>query len=123
MLKSTPEYVSAYVGGLDNSAPTGLAREALAQRRRRRRQRLSQIVAAFYRASPFGEETVEKPIARKEPRLTPFMDVHNVEGGVSANDVAGAYMNDLESAEDDGTVHREAQGLVADESYPVSEYS
>ena len=80
-----------------------------------------------------------------------FMDVHNVEGGVDAGDVAGAHMKDLETqakygvsylrywvdekagkifclveadnAEDANTVHREAHGLVADEIYPVSEHS
>jgi len=80
-----------------------------------------------------------------------FMDVHNIEGGVSAADVAGAHKADLETQgkygvsylrywvnEDEGkifclveaddaeaanTVHQEAHGLVADEIYPVSEYS
>ncbi len=80
-----------------------------------------------------------------------FMDVHNIEGGVSATDVAGAHQADLETQrkygvsylrywvnEDEGkifclveadgaesanTVHREAHGLVADEIYPVSEHS
>lgn len=80
-----------------------------------------------------------------------FMDVHNIEGGVSAADVAGAHMKDLETqekyqvsylrywvdekegkifclveagnAEDAITVHREAHGLVADEIYAVSEHS
>ena len=80
-----------------------------------------------------------------------FMDVHTIEGGVSATDVAGAHKADLEtqgkyqvsylrywvdeeagkifclveanSAEDANTVHREAHGLVADEIYPVSEHS
>lgn len=80
-----------------------------------------------------------------------FMDVHNIEGGVSADDVAGAHSADLKtqekygvsyikywvdeeagkifclveagSAEDANTVHREAHGLVADEIYPVSEHS
>ena len=80
-----------------------------------------------------------------------FMDVHNITGGVSATDVAGAHMKDLETqgkygvsylrywvdeeagkifclveadnAEDANTVHREAHGLVADEIYPVSEHS
>ncbi len=79
-----------------------------------------------------------------------FMDVHNIEGGVSAADVAGAHKADLEtqgkygvsylrywvdekagkifclveadSADDANTVHSEAHGLVADEIYPVSEY-
>ena len=80
-----------------------------------------------------------------------FMDVHNLEGGVSAADVAEAHQADLEtqskygvnylrywvdesagkifclveadSAEDATAVHREAHGLVADEIYPVSEGS
>ncbi len=80
-----------------------------------------------------------------------FMDVHNIEGGVSATDVAEAHQADLETqsaygvsylrywvdesagkifclveaedAEAANTVHREAHGLVADEIYPVSEYA
>jgi len=80
-----------------------------------------------------------------------FMDVHTIEGGVSAADVADAHKADLETqgkygvsylrywvdetagkifclveaenAEDANTVHREAHGLVADEIYPVSENS
>lgn len=80
-----------------------------------------------------------------------FMDVHTIEGGVSAADVANAHKADLETqgkygvsylrywvdetagkifclveaenAEDANTVHREAHGLVADEIYPVSENS
>jgi hypothetical protein len=80
-----------------------------------------------------------------------FMDVHNIDGGVSAADVAGAHKADLEtqgrygvnyirywvdedagrifclveadSAEDANTVHREAHGLVADEIFPVKEFT
>lgn len=80
-----------------------------------------------------------------------FMDVHTIEGGVTAADVAGAHRKDLEtqdqygvsylrywvdeaagkifclveasSAEDANTVHREAHGLVADEIYSVNEHS
>ena len=80
-----------------------------------------------------------------------FMDVHNMEGGVSAGDVAKAHQADLETqgaygveyvrywvdekagkifclvdapdAEAANTVHREAHGLVADEIYPVSEHT
>ena len=80
-----------------------------------------------------------------------FMDVHNLDGGVSAADVAEAHRKDLEtqssygvsylrywvdesegkmfclveadSAEDAATVHREAHGLVANEIYAVSEHS
>lgn len=78
-----------------------------------------------------------------------FMDVHSVDGGVSAKDVADAHMKDLETqsqygvdykrywvderagkifclveapdAETASRVHREAHGLVADEVYEVSE--
>ncbi|MCY1136667.1 DUF4242 domain-containing protein [Actinoplanes sp. Pm04-4] len=77
-----------------------------------------------------------------------FMDVHNVEGGVSASDVAAAHEADLATqgphgvnylkywvdeeagkifclveapdAEAANTVHRQAHGLVADEIYPIS---
>ena len=80
-----------------------------------------------------------------------FMDVHKIEGGVSADDVAGAHKADLEtqggygvnylrywvdedagrifclveadSAEDANTVHREAHGLVADEIFSVTEHT
>lgn len=80
-----------------------------------------------------------------------YMDVHNIEGGVSAEDVEKAHQADLETqgkygveykrywvAEDEGkvfclveapdpeaanTVHREAHGLVADEVFEVSEHS
>ena len=80
-----------------------------------------------------------------------FMDVHNIEGGVSAADVAGAHQADLAAqgpygvnylrywvdeeagrifclvdapdAEAAHAVHREAHGLVADEIYPVTEHS
>lgn len=78
-----------------------------------------------------------------------FMDVHTMEGGVSASDVAGAHQADLKTqakygvnyksywvdeaagkifclvdapdAETAKTVHREAHGLVAQEIYEVSE--
>ncbi len=80
-----------------------------------------------------------------------YMDVHNIEGGVSAKDVADAHMKDLEEqgkhgvnylkywvdesagkvfclveapdADSAHTVHRDAHGLVADEIYEVSEGS
>ena len=80
-----------------------------------------------------------------------FMDVHSIEGGVAAGDVAAAHQADLRTqgmhgvdylrywvdeeagkvfclvkapdAEAAHTVHREAHGLVADEIYPVTEYS
>jgi hypothetical protein len=55
------------------------------------------------------------------------MDVHTIEGGVSAADVAEAgkifCLVEADNAEDASTVHREAHGLVANEIYPVSEYS
>ena len=80
-----------------------------------------------------------------------FMDTHNIEGGVSATDVAGAHQADLATqgkygvdylkywvdeeagkifclvdapnAEAANTVHRQAHGLVADEIFPVREFS
>jgi len=80
-----------------------------------------------------------------------FMDVHNIKGGVSEADVAGAHEADLAtqgahgvrylrywvneeagkifclveapSAEAASTVHKEAHGLVADEIYPVTEHT
>ena len=78
-----------------------------------------------------------------------FMDVHTIDGGVKAEDVATAHIADLQKQdryrvrylrywvnEDDGKVfclvdapdpdaahrvHREAHGLVADAIYPVIE--
>lgn len=80
-----------------------------------------------------------------------FMDVHNIDGGVSESDVASAHEADLAIQDAHGvkylrywvdedagkifclvdapdatsanTVHREAHGLVADEIYTVSEHS
>ncbi|TMM34088.1 MAG: DUF4242 domain-containing protein [Actinobacteria bacterium] len=80
-----------------------------------------------------------------------FMDVHNIEGGVAAADVAAAHQADLATqpahgvnylrywldegagrifclvdapdAEAANAVHRAAHGLVADEIYPVTEHS
>jgi hypothetical protein len=77
-----------------------------------------------------------------------FMDIHHMEGGVSANDVAAAHAADVATqgefgvnylkywvdeeagkifclvdapdAETANTVHRKAHGLVADEIYPIS---
>jgi len=77
-----------------------------------------------------------------------FMDIHHMEGGVSAADVAAAHQKDVEtqgqhgvnyehywvdekagkifclvdapSAEIAAQVHREAHGLVADEIYLVT---
>ena len=78
-----------------------------------------------------------------------YLDVHNIEGGVAASDVAEAHAKDLQEQEKHGvnyksywvdeqagkifclveapdpdaahTVHREAHGLVADEIYEVKE--
>jgi len=80
-----------------------------------------------------------------------FMDVHNIDGGVTVADVANAHQADLEkqgdhgvnyvrywvnesegkifclveapSAEAASTVHREAHGLVADSVFEVTEGS
>lgn len=88
---------------------------------------------------------------QKEVQVSLFMDVHTIEGGVTAADVAGAHEMDLatqgkygvsylrywvnedegkifclveaDNAEDAITVHREAHGLVAAEIYSVSEHS
>lgn len=77
-----------------------------------------------------------------------FMDIHHLEGGVPAKDVAAAHQADLATqgefgvnylkywvdegagkifclidapdAEAANTVHRKAHGLVADEIYPIS---
>ena len=86
----------------------------------------------------------------REVTMPLFMDVHSIEGGVSADDVAAAHQKDLETqgrygvsylrywvdegagkifclveandADDAVTVHREAHGLVADEIFEVSEH-
>jgi hypothetical protein len=78
-----------------------------------------------------------------------YMDIHHMDGGVTAADVAAAHARDVEvqgahgvdykhywvdeeagkifclvdapNAEAAATVHREAHGLVADEIYQVSE--
>jgi hypothetical protein len=80
-----------------------------------------------------------------------YMDVHNITGGVAADDVAKAHMADLQtqgkydvrylrywvderqgkvfclveapSAAAAATVHREAHGLVADDVFQVQEGS
>jgi hypothetical protein len=80
-----------------------------------------------------------------------FMDVHTIDGGVSASDVASAHQADLAAqgahgvnyvrywvdeaagkifclveapeAEAANTVHRLAHGLVADEIFPVTEHA
>ncbi len=80
-----------------------------------------------------------------------FMDVHNLDGGVTVADVAKAHEADVKTqgahgveykkfwvneaagkifclveapnAEAANTVHREAHGLVADEIFEVSEHS
>ena len=80
-----------------------------------------------------------------------FMDVHTIDGGVKAEDVAAAHAKDLatqgeygveylrywvdertgkifclveaDTADAAATVHREAHGLVADEIYRVGEFT
>ncbi len=108
--------------------------------------------------APYGRassETARRPtIGSHDPtnrRYTVplYMDVHTIEGGVPASDVADAHMKDLQEqskygvnyksywvderagkifclveapdAEAAHTVHREAHGLVADEIYEVKE--
>jgi len=93
----------------------------------------------------------EQRRTRKVAQMPTFMDVHTIDEGVSAEDVAGAHQADvatqgaygvdyrrywvdeeagkifcLVDAPDADTamrVHREAHGLVADEIYEVSEGS
>ena len=96
--------------------------------------------------------SVAYPSTDREERTMPlFMDVHNIEGGVSAADAAGAHQADLATqapygvnylrywvdeeagkifclvdapdADAANAVHRQAHGLVADEIYPVSEHA
>ena len=83
--------------------------------------------------------------------MAQFMDVHHIEGGVSATDVAAAHDADLATqgefgvkylrywvdeeagkifclvdapdAEAANAVHRKAHGLVADEIYAVTEHA
>jgi hypothetical protein len=90
-------------------------------------------------------------ITERKRQMPLFMDMHSVDGGVSAADVAGAHEADLATqgaygvnylrywvdeeagkifclvdapdAEAANTVHRQAHGLVADEIYPVTEHS
>jgi hypothetical protein len=90
-------------------------------------------------------------LAERRSLVPLYMDVHNVDGGVSAADVAKAHQADVDTQEKHGvnyksywvdekagkvfclveapsaeaahTVHREAHGLVADEIYEVSEGS
>ena len=89
--------------------------------------------------------------SRELDLMPTFMDVHNMDGGVSAADVAEAHQADLATQDEYGVnykqywvdekagkifclvdapdaetamkVHREAHGLVADEIYEVSEGS
>jgi len=91
------------------------------------------------------------PACHSKELLVLFMDVHSIDGGVTASDVAGAHEADLATqgefgvnylrywvdetagkifclveapdAEAANTVHRKAHGLVADEIYPVSEHA
>lgn len=95
--------------------------------------------------------TMPSDDARKGMAMPLFMDVHNIEGGVSAADVVKAHEADLATqgqhgvnyksywvdekagkifclveapnAEAAHTVHREAHGLVADEIFEVTEGS
>jgi hypothetical protein len=85
----------------------------------------------------------------KEIDMALFMDVHDIAGGVSADDVAAAHRKDLDtqgkygvsyinywvneeagkifclveaaSADDARAVHHEAHGLVADAIYEVAQ--
>jgi hypothetical protein len=97
-----------------------------------------------------GPERVGIPDERNT-EMSLFMDVHNIEGGVAAGDVADAHSADLATqgefgvnylrywvdesagkifclvdapdAEAAAAVHEKAHGLVADEIYPVAEHA
>jgi hypothetical protein len=107
----------------------------------------------------YGERMTETrsliaPISTERPRRQPmplYMDVHHLDGPVSADDVAKAHMADLQiqdkysvnyqrywvdeanstifclveapSPDAANTVHREAHGLVADQVHEVKEGS
>jgi hypothetical protein len=86
---------------------------------------------------------------KEETRMPLYMDMHSIDGGVTAEDVAQAHAADLQTQDrygvrylrywvDEGQgkifclveapsedaanrVHREAHGLVADSLYPVVE--
>jgi Protein of unknown function (DUF4242) len=94
-----------------------------------------------------GRSVAENGLRRYS--MPTFLDVHTIEGGVSARDAAEAHRKDLEtqgahgvnfknywvdeqegkifclvdapSAEEAQSVHREAHGLVADEIYQVQQ--
>jgi hypothetical protein len=96
------------------------------------------------------DDRLRSPFTVDQGGVVPlYMDVHNIEGGVSAADVADAHMKDVETqrqygvdykkywvdeaqgkvfclveapdAETAHRVHKEAHGLVADEIYEVHE--
>src|ERR1700709_1782428 len=90
-------------------------------------------------------------IERNTETMSLFMDVHNLDGPVTAEDVAKAHAADLQTQDEHGvhylrywvdeaagkifclvaapdaeaanTVHREAHGLGADKIHPVTEHS
>lgn len=68
MLNTTPESVAAHQRDLAAMAPTPGAAEAIAQRRGRRRQKLSRFVATIYRATPFTNMARESEQAPSEQK-------------------------------------------------------
>jgi hypothetical protein len=128
---------------------------------RQRRHRRAQIwVAAVAKPGTFPDEAADLPTLRsleklrrpeREATVPLFMDVHEIDGGVTMDDVAKAHLADLQtqaghdvrylrywvdegngrvfclveapSAEAAADVHREAHGLVADHIYRVQEGS
>jgi hypothetical protein len=90
-----------------------------------------------------------RPLVEGRSYMPLYLDVHNIEGGVTVEDVAKAHQADLETQDKHGvnylkywvdekggkifclvdapnpeaanTVHREAHGLVADEVHEVKE--
>jgi hypothetical protein len=114
------------------------------------RQTLGQTPGIFDGSTGMLAAIMGRARDREERQMPLFMDVHNIEGGVSAADVASAHEADLATqgahgvnyqrywvdeeagkifclveapdAEAANTVHRQAHGLVADEIYPVTEH-
>jgi hypothetical protein len=107
----------------------------------------SRPAAACGRVAPVTDSHCK--VSSEEVLVPLYMDVHSMEGGVTAKDVADAHMKDVEvqgqygvdykqywvdekagkifclveapDADTANRVHREAHGLVADEIYEVQQ--
>lgn len=113
-------------------------------------QSSSNIVTPGERRDERRRHTIAMSLHTDEGDIVPlYMDMHNIDGGVSGDDVASAHMADLQtqdkyevkylrywvdeqqgkvfclveapSADAAATVHKEAHGLLADEIFQVQE--